>query len=268
MLRCAAPHADSAVVNDLARILDDLSEQYLSLHRAKEQAFWDTRMGIADRHRELAEGDLALREFLADPGRLRTLRGLKSGGDATPAQAFVLDGWILMFSRNQVEDEEARGILKEIVDRETALQQARGEMELGYCDARGSFVSASSVALSNDVRTNPDADTRRAAFEGLRTIETFALANGYLEIVKLRNRFARRLGFEDFYDYKVRWAEGFDKRTLFAFLAPWRSRGTSRTARGAARSRRSAIRSCVSKTPRSAGFGASRGWASVSATRA
>ena len=205
-------------MTDLATYLDDLAERYLELHRAKETAFWDTRMGLADRHVELASADMALKEFLGDAGRLRDLRARRAQAGATPAQAVVLDGWILMFSRNQVEDEAAREVLREVVSRESELQCARGEMDLGWRDGAGAFTRASSVALGNHVRTNPDPAVRQGSFEGLRTIETFALSNGYLEIVKLRNRFARRLGFEDFYDYKVQWAEGFDKRTLFGFL--------------------------------------------------
>ena len=89
----------------------------------------------------------------------------------------------------------------------------------GYTDPKtGEFVRASSVALMNMVRSDADSERRRAAFAGLRSIETFALEHDYAEIVKLRNRFARKLGHVDYYDYKVQWAEGFDKKTLFGFL--------------------------------------------------
>ncbi len=205
-------------MTQVAEELHELAERYLDLHRSKEEAFWDTRMGLADRHRELAEADVALKEFLGDAGRLARLRALRADGSPSPDLAEVLDGWIRMFSRNQVEDAQAREILREIVRRETDLARARGGMELGWRDGSGGFHRASSVALANHVRTSPDEPTRRASFEGLRSIETFVLDHGFLEIVKLRNRFAKRLGFEDYYDYKVRWAEGFDKRTLFGFL--------------------------------------------------
>ena len=52
-------------------------------------------MGLADRHRELAEADLALKEFLGDSGRLRTLREWKAQATATPAEEAVLDGWMV-----------------------------------------------------------------------------------------------------------------------------------------------------------------------------
>jgi Zn-dependent oligopeptidase len=205
-------------MSDLATFLDELSENYLELHRTKEEAFWETRMGLKDRHRELAEAEVALKEFLGDAARLAELRRRKSSGDAAAQESHMLDGWILMFSRNQIEDPEAKEILRDIMERETELQKRRGEMELGYRDSEGHLVRASSVALGNAVRSDPDPAIRRASFEGLRSIEDFVLENGYLEIVKLRNRFARKIGFQDYYDYKVHWAEGFDKATLFRFL--------------------------------------------------
>lgn len=206
-------------MTDLQTFLESLNDRYLDLHRAKEEAFWETRMGIADRHRELVDAELAMKSFLGDAKILADLRTRRAGSDVTPERAIVLDGWILMFSRNQVEDEEARTILSEIVERETELQRSRGDMKLGLVNpATGEFQPASSVYLGNLLRSDPDEGMRRAAFDGLRSIETHVLENGFIEVVKLRNRFARRLGFADFYEYKVWWAEGFDKKTLFDLL--------------------------------------------------
>jgi hypothetical protein len=38
--------------------------------------------------------------------------------------------------------------------------------------------------------------------QGIRTIGPF-VAERFLDIIKLRNRLAKSLGYEDFYDYKV-----------------------------------------------------------------
>jgi len=216
-------------MSDLDRYLDDLNERYLELHVAKETAFWDTKMGIADRGREYADADLALKDFLADAAGLTELRRRRRALADDDPHRVTLDGWILTFERNQVEDEDARAILREIAEREADLHGARRSMELGYVTEDG-VEPASSVALGNTVRTDPDPVRRRAAYEGLRSIETFALENGFLEIVKLRNRFARKLGFPDFYDYKANWAEGFGKDTVFEFLD-----GLERGTRGACR---------------------------------
>jgi hypothetical protein len=205
-------------MQDLAGRLDEINERYLELHRVRETAFWETRMGLADRGADLTEADLALKEFLGDPGRLAELRSWKQRGGFEPAQGVVLDGWILMLSRNQVADPGARKLLRELAEREEELQRARGSMKLGYVTDGGVIEAASSIALGNSLRTDPDPLRRRAAFEGLRSIETFVLDHGFAELLKIRNRFARALGFEDFYEYKTQWAEGLGKRTVFAFL--------------------------------------------------
>ncbi len=205
-------------MSDLQGFLDSLNDRYLVLHRAKEEAFWETRMGIRDRHEELARSEVELKDFLGDAALLAELRRRREG-PASPEQHVVLDGWILMVSRNQIEDPGARETFGEIARREGELQHSRGAMRLGFAHPKtGEFTPASSIVLGNLLRSDPDEGTRRAAFEGLRSIETHVLGAGFAEIVKLRNRFAKRLGFEDFYDYKVWWAEGFDKKTLFGFL--------------------------------------------------
>ena len=45
---------------------------------------------------------------------------------------------------------------------------------------------------------------RKAAYEGLRSVGTFVVDNGFIELIRLRNALARALGYQDFYDYKVR----------------------------------------------------------------
>jgi hypothetical protein len=74
------------------------------------------------------------------------------------------------------------------------------------------------VGLRNKLSTDADEGTRRAVYEGLCTIGPFVIDHGLLDIIKLRNKLAKALGFEDYYDYKVTNAEGFGKAKLFAML--------------------------------------------------
>ena len=76
-------------------------------------------------------------------------------------------------------------------------------MELGYKGPEGALVEMSSVGLRNTMKNKADEDTRRACYLGLRSIGPFICANGFPEIVKTRNKMAKMLGYEDFYDYKV-----------------------------------------------------------------
>lgn len=63
----------------------------------------------------------------------------------------------------------------------------------------------------------PDAPPE-AAWQGLRTVGPFICDNGWLQIVQMRNRMAKKLGYADFYDYKVTQSEGFSKAKLFSIL--------------------------------------------------
>lgn len=113
---------------------------------------------------------------------------------------------------------EAKSIREETASLESQLEMARNGMRLGYTHPDGTFVEASSVALRNKMSTEADEGIRQAVYEGLCTIGPFVLDNGFLEIIKLRNKLAKTLGFEDYYDYKVTNAEGFGKSKLFEIL--------------------------------------------------
>lgn len=114
---------------------------------------------------------------------------------------------------------EAKEIRDETGKLESTLGMERNQMNLGYTKPDdGTFVKASSVALRNLMRTSDDEKMRKAAFDGLNSIAPFVLEHGFVEIVKLRNRFAKKLGYIDYYDYKVTNAEGFGKIRLFEIL--------------------------------------------------
>jgi hypothetical protein len=63
------------------------------------------------------------------------------------------------------------------------------------------------------MRTSKDEAIRKAAYEGLRSVGPFVLENGFVEIIKLRNKMAKS-GFIDYYDYKVTNAEGGEGETV------------------------------------------------------
>lgn len=203
--------------------LTDMKEQFLALHERKEDLFWVTKMGTADdveaAGRQMAEAEIAVNRFLQDPARLRRLRELETSGDGTQEERHVLRGWIATLAANVVEDPKAQALSEEIVGLEGELARARGQMALGFTDpATGRHEAASSVRLALMMRTDPDAARRRAAYEGMRSIETFVLANGFLEIVKKRNLLGRMLGYEDYYDWRTSVVERKRKREIFAVL--------------------------------------------------
>ena len=91
-------------------------------------------------------------------------------------------------------------------------------MPLGYQLPDQALTRASSVELGTMLRSDPDESRRRAAWQGLRSIENFVLEYGFIEIVKRRNQLGKMLGGEDYYDWQTRRVEGMPKSEIFELL--------------------------------------------------
>ena len=207
----------------IAALLTDLRAEYLSAHTRKEDLFWETKMGLSTNveaaQHAMSDAEVALNTLLQDPARLKKLREVEARGEGTAEEKKILEGWIRLFQANTIEDENARALSRDIVQAENALAIARGGMQLGFNDPKtGQFERASTNKLALLIANDPDAATRKAAHAGLRSVENFVLDHGFLEIVKMRNRLGRMLGYEDYYDWKVTMAERMSKREVFARL--------------------------------------------------
>lgn len=201
-------------------LLKELNDRYVALHRAKEEAFWVEKMGLVGSDGAgFEQKEIALKDFSSSPENLGRVRSALEGGELTETERVGLQGWERFFRVNQIEGEEAKACYRGLVEKEGELERRRMGMRLGYTDPEtGEFVEASSVGLALKIRSAKEEPLRMAAFEGLRSIEPFVLENGFIEIVKERNRLAHMLGYADYYDWKVTINEGFGKETLFGIL--------------------------------------------------
>ncbi|MBI2388193.1 MAG: peptidase M3 [Deltaproteobacteria bacterium] len=205
-------------MDSIDRAIVDLNREYAALHTEKEELFWTTKMGITREYAAFNDAENALQAFRQDAARLSRVRALAAEAK-TDAQRATLAGWIRFFECGVIEDPAAQREAAETVELESTIAKARGALPLAWTHPEtGEPVRASSVALALKVASDPDERVRKAAFHGLESIETFALQSGFLDLVRRRNRFARRLGYADYYDWKVSTTEGFDKKTLFALL--------------------------------------------------
>ena len=204
--------------------LQALTEEFLRVHTKKEDLFWETKMGLSDdalvSQKKLSAAEIEAQRFMQNPQMLEHLRELRATFNSSQGEdSNALDGWIRFFSANAIEDRRAQELSAEIIELEGQLQAARNAMELGYHDpATGKFVAATSTLLANMQRMEADESLRKAAFEGMRSIEPYVIAHGFLEIVRKRNELGRMLGYEDYYDMKVQRTEGFSKKRLFELL--------------------------------------------------
>jgi len=205
----------------VATYLDALDQRYAALHTAKEDAFWSAKMGLGvdpgQSQAELDLRDLALQQFLQDPKQLAGVRELLEHARSGELNLRA-EGWERTFAAHTIDSPAGAALAEELAVDDGRLQIARGEMKLGFEDPAQGFCAASSVKLSNMIQNDASEARRHAAFDGLRSIETYVLEHGFLELVAKRNRLGRLLGAEDYYDWKTKRIEGMSRRELFVLL--------------------------------------------------
>lgn len=140
--------------------------------------------------------------FLADESKLAKTRELLKEVEKGSLEEKTLKMLERTFGCYIMESEEAKKLRGEATKIEGQLESARNRLTLG-ATINGKFEEMSSVGLRNKVRVDPDEAVRKACFEGLTKIGDFVTENGFVELVKVRNRMAKALGYLDFYDYKV-----------------------------------------------------------------
>jgi hypothetical protein len=208
------------VTSTLNPLLSDLNRDYMQFHFEKESAFWKEKMGLVSKVQgEFEKKEIFLQGFISSPKFLPALRVQLARTDLSPDDRTGLQGWLRFFEVNAMENPDANALAGKLIEMEARLQERRGAMALGYVDpGTGKLVPASSVKLGLLVRTSPEEALRKAAHRGLQSIEREVLENGFLDIVRERNRLGRMLGYEDYYDFKVSRNEGFSKKVLFDIL--------------------------------------------------
>ncbi len=223
----------TATVSPTRAFVADLNHTFERLHTRKEDAFWTAYMGNADdpaaARAELDAREIELAGFLRDPARLAEVRieiaraemaldGRDAASMPSEEDMTALSGWLATFEAHVIDSAEARALADEITAMEGALAVERGKLQLTCLDESGKRIEAGVTKLGALLSTSNDESVRRSAWEGLRAIEPFVLQQGFLDIVRARNRLGRMLGAEDYYDWKVLRVEGVSKREIFERL--------------------------------------------------
>ena len=221
----------SAVADSVATaqaFVNSFNEAYEGKHYAFEEQFWGTKMALSSREElefsseQLSRTKKEMEDLLSDPDILKQAKALRETlpSDAPADLVKTLDIIIRTCQCYDMSSSPEAKLIREGTSKiESDLEMLRNGMKLGYTDpSNGEFVAMSSVALRNLMRTSSDEDIRKAAYDALRSIGLFVCNNGFVDIVKKRNQLAKQLEFEDYYDYKVTNAEGFNKQKLFEIL--------------------------------------------------
>ena len=195
--------------------LDSINKRYSELHQTYEELFWVTYMGDQKKATQRDKAQTELDSF-------RSNRSLRAEAQALITKAPVtlkprLQTWINFFGQYQLSP--AAAILKEKIDAlETVIEQKRASRSEGYVDpATGEFVPASIIKMRTMMKTHPEEAVRKACFVAREELALDCLGE-YVALVRLRNEFARALGYDDFYDYKLRLVDKMTKAELFGLF--------------------------------------------------
>jgi oligoendopeptidase F len=212
------------------QLFETLNHDYLAVHKAKEDLFWSTYMAFSDDHAGFAKAEQAYKAFISDPARLASVREALASLANEPKSAdqqsleHGLKGWLALFECNIVDSDKARELMRELIDMESALFAKRKDLTLHHINEAGVSEEATLSMLSTNLGTNPNEAARKSSHDALMDLERWVLANGFLDVVRKRNEFARAQGFPDYFEYKVRKNEQMSSAELFAVLDDFEAR--------------------------------------------
>ena len=224
-------------MKDARAFFNALNHEYVAVHKAKEDLFWSTYMGTSDDQAGFAQAESAFKDFISDPAKLAATRehlSRVSALEASPERDALLhglNGWRALFEAHVIETDEGRRLMHEMVQAEADLFAKNRQHEPRHINERGESEVGTLGALATNLTTNPVEDRRRSSFDAMRGIEQWVLANGFLEIVALRNRFARALGFADYFDLKLQKTERMTRVQLMGILDDFLARTDAANAR-------------------------------------
>ncbi|HVU06222.1 MAG TPA: M3 family metallopeptidase [Candidatus Paceibacterota bacterium] len=192
-----------------------LNETYAKLHTAYEEAFWRFHMGDHAMNAKMLDAQAARDAFRANAG-LAKKTGAYLAKAKGPTRAALME-WKRFFSLYQTPAKLAP-LRKEIAEIEAKIHKIQTTRTEGYTDPKtGAFVEASSNKMGSIISTNPDEAVRKACFDAIQKLPLTTL-DLYVELVAKRNRFARELGYGDFYAYKLKQDEDMTMKELFSIF--------------------------------------------------
>ncbi len=209
---------------------DQLNRDYLTFHKKKENLFWTTYMGTSDDHEGSAVAETKWSEFISNADRIPEIRNqlelLKKDSESTEKTELTkgLTGWLALFEANALETLEAQQMKAALIKSEAEMFEKRQDYGMTYLDEKGTSAEGSLTVLLANIRTSDREHVRKSSHQALLGLEQWVLNNGFIDLVKDRNRFARSLGYRNFFDYSVQKTEQMTTGELFSILDDFEQR--------------------------------------------
>lgn len=199
------------------QFLEYLNNSFNFTHTAYEKAFWLSNMGDHGADKRMNTAQAKRDAFRADKDLKNTVDFFLAGKKLKKPTKEKLEIWKRFFNMYQMPP-QALSLKEKAGQLEAALQKKRATREEGYLDPKsGKFVKASENKMRDIIRTHSDEALRKACFEAMEKLPLDTM-DQYIEIIKIRNEFARAVGYEDFYAYKIDTDEGMTKKELFSIF--------------------------------------------------
>lgn len=214
--------------------LNELNRQYLETHRIKEDFFWETYMGTSDNHAGSTLAQTEWTQFVSDASKIETIKQqieqamLIENIQERQQTLIGLKGWLATFQAHGIESAQAQSLKKQLIQFEAQLFEKKQNHVMTYRDTDNKLVEGSLPVLASTIRTQSDEAVRQSAHQALLDLEQWLLENGFLELVKLRNEFARSLGYKTFFDYSIVKTEHMTTEQLFTILDDFEQRTRER----------------------------------------
>lgn len=208
----SSKNINSKYPNNSKQFLEYLNTEYHRLHKNYEEAFWDFRMGITTDGSKMSKYE-AMRDAFRSNKELKNAVESHINKNKGKIKS-RLKIWNKFFALFQIPN-EAVAIRKKVSDLEEKILKVHSSRKEGYMDpSTGNFVEASRNKMRTMMRTHADEAVRKACYDGMQKLPLDTL-DDYVEVIKCRNEYAKMLGYEDFYDYKIHLDEGISKDQLF-----------------------------------------------------
>ena len=197
------------MLTDARAFLNTYQEELARLGIRANLAAWDAaNSGKKEDFDRAAEGELAMRKFHSDADAHRRVQSfLKVAKELSPHEARALELAELAYRANQLPPELLERMVALSTEIERTFKTFRGELD-------GNRLSNND--LLQLLQQEKDSGKRRAIWESLKQVGD-AVAPKFLQLAKVRNEAARRLGFDHYWEMEIRLQEHDPKQLLPIF---------------------------------------------------
>ncbi|MFZ2412620.1 MAG: M2 family metallopeptidase, partial [Candidatus Cryosericum sp.] len=181
-----------------AMYLKELNEKLNELYTQCNIAAWNLSTTGKDEYAAQAEhADMAMRLFLADRQRFDTVNSMLAATDLEEFERRQLSLVHDMMVENQLD----REMLQQLVSKQIALQGITTKFR-GTIDGR----EVNNKQIEDILRSSIDVELRKKAWLASKQVGA-VLEPGLMELIKLRNESAVKLGYANYYEMSIQLQE-------------------------------------------------------------